>query len=95
MYVGTIKVKGGVTNEPSCAAEKLQRDAVLMPMVQNRDMVFEVFQIETSNNMRRRMRLRMRLLVCSSQQLRRLSNNRRLPIFSSRLRRRLLICSSR
>ena len=65
MSVGTIKVKGGVTNEPSFAAEELQRDVVLLPMVENRDMVFEVFQIETSNNMRRRrrMRLRMRLLV--------------------------------
>ena len=40
MYVGTIKVKGGVTNEPSFAAEELQRDVVLLPMVGNRDMVF-------------------------------------------------------
>ena len=98
MYVVTIKVKGVVTNEPSFAAEELQRVGVRLPMVANRDMFFEVFQIETSHSIRmgrRRMRLRMRRLVCSSQQLRRLSNSRRLPIFSSRLRRRLLICSSR
>ena len=62
-------------------------------------MVFEVFQIETTNRRRRRrrrrrLRMRRRLLICSSQRLRRLSNSRRLAIFSSRLRRRLLICSS-